>query len=71
MSDLHLSIDEWKGIEESGGVDLAIANIFPLRHKLSVVGQGGSYAGYIGTAAVSPGDHAVVDVSLFRQFKLD
>lgn len=71
LSDLHLSTDEWKGIEESGGVDLAIANIFPLRHKLSVVGQGGSYTGYIGTAAVGPGDPAVVDVSLFRQFKLD
>ncbi len=71
LGSLGLSASKWKAINQSGSIDLVLANIFPESHRLSVIGEGGSYTGLVGTAFVKPGDAVVVDINLFSQFKLD
>ena len=71
LGSLGLSASQWNAINQSGTIDLVLANIFPESHRLSVIGEGGSYTGLVGTAFVNPGKTAVVDMNLFRQFKLD
>lgn len=71
LGSLGLNASKWKAINQSGAIDLVLANIFPESHRLSVIGEGGSYTGMVGTAFVEPGDAVVVDINLFNQFKLD
>ena len=71
LGSLGLTASQWKAINQSGTIDLILANIFPESHRLSVIGEGGSYTGLVGTALIKPGDAAVVDINLFSQFKLD
>ena len=72
LGSLGLSASKWKAINQSGSIDLVLANIFPESHnRLSVIGEGGSYTGLVGTAFVKPGDAVAVDINLFSQFKLD
>ncbi|MEC9451891.1 MAG: dockerin, partial [Cyanobacteriota bacterium] len=71
LGSLGLSASKWKAINQSGSIDLVLANIFPESDRLSVFGEGGSYTGLVGTAFVKPGDAVVVDINLFSQFKLD
>ncbi len=39
---LGLSASKWKAINQSGAIDLVLANIFHDSHRLSVIGEGGS-----------------------------
>ena len=71
LGSLGLSASQWKAINQSSAIDLVLANIFPESHRLSSIGEGGSYTGLVGTAFIEPGDAAVVDINLFRQFRLD
>jgi len=71
LGSLGLSTGKWKAINQPGSIDIVFANIFPESHRLSVIGEGGSYTGLVGTAFVKPGDAVVVDINLFSQFKLD
>ncbi len=66
LCSLGLSASKSKAIHQSGAIDLVLANIFPDSHRLSVIGEGGSCTGLVGTAFIEPGDAAVVDVNLFR-----
>ena len=71
LGSLGLSSSKRKAINQSGSIDLILANIFPESHRLSAIGEGGSYTGLVGIAFVKPGDAVVVDINLFSQFKLD
>ena len=71
LGSLGLSASKWKAINQPGSIDLVLANIFPESDRLSVIGEGGSYTGLVGTAFVKLGDAVAVDINLFSQFKLD
>ncbi|KZR74488.1 hypothetical protein PMIT1323_02452 [Prochlorococcus marinus str. MIT 1323] len=71
LGSLGLSASQWKAINQSSAIDLVLASIFPESDRLSVIGEGGSYTGLVGTAFVKPGDVVVVDINLFSQFRLD
>ena len=71
LGSLGLIASQWKAINKSRAIDLVLANIFPESHRLSVIVEGGSYTGLVGTAIVKPGDAVAVDIKLFSQFKLD
>ena len=71
LGSLGLSASQWKAINQSSDSDLILANIFPESHRLSSIGEGGSYTGLVGTAFVKPGDAVVVDINLFSQFNLE
>ena len=53
LGSLGLSASQWKAINQSGAIDLVLANIFPEGHRLSAIGEGGSCASLAGTAFVN------------------
>tara|TARA_E500000178_G_scaffold339115_1_gene380177 strand:- start:188 stop:760 length:573 start_codon:yes stop_codon:yes gene_type:complete len=66
----HLQADaaQMQVMTETGAMDLAISDIIPVKHQATVVGQGGIYAGFVGTAMFIPGNPPVAEFKLFNRF---
>ena len=66
----HLQADaaQMQVMTKTGAMDLAISDIIPVKHEATVVGQGGSYNGFVGTAMFVPGNPPVAEFKLFNRF---
>lgn len=66
----HLRANEkqMQSMNRSGAMKLVISDIFPMKHQATVVGEGGVYNGYVGTAMFVPGTPPVAEFKLFNRF---
>jgi hypothetical protein len=66
----HLQADaaEMQVMTKTGAMDLSISDIIPVKHEATVVGQGGIYSGFVGTAMFVPGTPPVAEFKLFNRF---
>ena len=66
----HLQADaaQMQVMTKTGAMDLSISDIIPVKHEATVVGQGGIYSGFVGTAMFVPGTPPVAEFKLFNRF---
>lgn len=68
MGFVSVKAEEMAQMNRTGPVALGLGDLFPKQHEASVIGQGGAYAGQIGSAVVEPGNPPVVQLKLFKRF---
>ena len=71
MGTLQITDGERTSMARSGSQPLGLPTLFPGSHPLTVQGQGGSFAGKIGSAELKAGDPPVLVVRLFPQVTLN
>lgn len=71
MGTIQISDAERTSMVRSGSAAFGMQTLFPGTHPLSVQGQGGSFAGMIGSAELKAGDPPVLEVRLFPQVILN
>ena len=68
MGHLRANDEQMQSMKTSGPMTFAIADLFPMQHEATVVGQGGIYSGFVGTAMIIPGNPPVAEFELFNRF---
>lgn len=70
MGTIQITDGELSSMVRSGSQRFATQTLFPGAHPLSVQGQGGQFAGLIGSAQLKTGNPPVLEVRLFPQVTL-
>lgn len=68
MGYVSVQAAEMAQMKRSGPVAMGLGDLFPKQHEASVIGQGGSFTGYLGTAVLVPGQPPVAQIKLFKRF---
>ena len=71
MGVVHFSRTERLQLSKTSKPPFRIEALFPEKHPASVQGQGGAFAGLIGTAIVQPGQPPEIKVKLSSQMKMN
>ena len=71
MGTIKIKEGELSSMVRSGSEDIAMQTLFPRVHPLSVQGQGGQFAGFVGSAQLKAGDSPLLAVRLFPQVSLN
>ena len=68
MGYVSVQAAEMAQMKRSGPVAMGLGDLFPKQHEASVIGQGGSFTGYLGMAVLVPGQPPVAQIKLFKRF---
>ena len=71
MGTIKINDGELSSMVRSGYQDIAMQTLFPEAHPLTVQGQGGRFAGLVGSAQLKAGDPPLLAVRLLPQVSLN
>lgn len=71
MGTITITDGELSSMVRSGSQRIAMQTLFPGAHPLTVQGQGGQFAGFVGSAQLKAGDPPLLEARLFPQVTLN
>jgi len=71
MGTIKIKDGELSSMVRSGSQDIAVQTLFPGAHPLTVQGQGGQFAGLVGSAQLKAGDPPLLEARLVPQVTLN